>query len=69
LNHSAIFEGFTKIQYFQSYFIGNPDEKLDIIKNYDRVAVMKAGKIGEIGPYDELMEKKGLLYELVHGKN
>jgi ABC-type multidrug transport system fused ATPase/permease subunit len=33
------------------------------------VAVMKAGKIGEIGPYDELMEKKGLLHELVHGKN
>jgi ABC-type multidrug transport system fused ATPase/permease subunit len=43
--------------------------RLDIIQNYDRVAVMKAGKIGEIGPYDELMEKKGLLYELVHGKN
>lgn len=43
--------------------------RLDIIQNYDRVAVMKAGKIGEIGPYDELMEKKGLLHELVHGKN
>lgn len=43
--------------------------RLDIIKNYDRVAVMKAGKIGEIGPYRELMDKKGLLHELVHGKN
>ncbi len=43
--------------------------RLDIIKNYDQVAVMKAGKIGEIGPYEELMEKKGLLHELVHGKN
>jgi len=42
--------------------------RLDIIKNYDRVAVMKAGKIGELGSYDELMEKKGMLYELVHGK-
>ncbi|MDF1592974.1 MAG: ABC transporter transmembrane domain-containing protein [Desulfobacterales bacterium] len=42
--------------------------RLDIIKNYDRVAVMKAGKIGELGSYDELMAKKGMLYELVHGK-
>ena len=42
--------------------------RLDIIKNYDRVAVMKAGKIGEMGSYDELMVKKGMLYELVHGK-
>ncbi|MEW6673650.1 MAG: ABC transporter ATP-binding protein/permease [Thermodesulfobacteriota bacterium] len=41
--------------------------RLDIIKNYDRVAVMKAGKIGELGSYDELMAKKGMLYELVHG--
>jgi ABC-type multidrug transport system fused ATPase/permease subunit len=42
--------------------------RLDIIKNYDKVAVMKAGKIAEIGPYDELMAQKGLLYELVTGK-
>lgn len=42
--------------------------RLDIIKKYDRVAVMKAGKIGELGSYDELMAKKGMLYELVHGK-
>uniref|UniRef100_UPI0039EDFAEA ATP-binding cassette domain-containing protein n=1 Tax=Maridesulfovibrio sp. TaxID=2795000 RepID=UPI0039EDFAEA len=41
--------------------------RLDTIKNYDKVAVMKAGKLMEIGPYDELMEQKGLLYELVHG--
>jgi len=33
--------------------------RLDIIKNYDRVVVMKAGKIGELGTYDELMAKKG----------
>ncbi len=42
--------------------------RLDIIKNFDKVAVMKAGKIVELGPYDELMAKKGSLYELVHGK-
>jgi ABC-type multidrug transport system fused ATPase/permease subunit len=42
--------------------------RLDIIKNYDKVAVMKAGKIGEIGTYDELIAKKGMLYELEFGK-
>jgi ABC-type multidrug transport system fused ATPase/permease subunit len=43
--------------------------RLDIIKNYDYVAVMKSGKIGELGSYDELIQKKGLLYELVHGRS
>jgi ABC-type multidrug transport system fused ATPase/permease subunit len=28
---------------------------------------MKAGKIVEMGAFDELLEKKGVLYELVHG--
>ena len=42
--------------------------RLDIIKNYDKVAVMKAGKIIEMGSYDELISKKGALYELVGGK-
>jgi ABC-type multidrug transport system fused ATPase/permease subunit len=42
--------------------------RLDIIKNYDRVAVMKDGKIIEIGTYDELMDKRGVLRELVDGK-
>lgn len=42
--------------------------RLDIIKNYDRVAVMKAGKIREFGTYDELIARKGLLYELEFGK-
>ena len=42
--------------------------RLDTIKNFDRIAVMKAGKIGEIGPYDELIARKGLLYELEFGK-
>jgi len=39
--------------------------RLDIIKNYDSVAVMKAGKIVEKGSYDELIEKQGILKELV----
>ena len=42
--------------------------RLDIIKNYDKIAVMKAGRIGEIGTYDELMTKKGMLYELIYGR-
>ena len=42
--------------------------RLDTIKNYDRVAVMKAGKILEIGTYDELIARKGMLYELVGKK-
>ena len=42
--------------------------RLDIIKNYDKIAVMKTGKIVELGTYDELMAKRGMLYELIHGK-
>jgi len=42
--------------------------RLDIIKNFDRVAVMKAGKIIEAGTYDELIARKGALYELVGKK-
>jgi len=41
--------------------------RLDIIKNFDKVAVMKAGRIIEVGSYAALMEKKGMLYDLVHG--
>ena len=42
--------------------------RLDIIKNYDRIAVMKAGKIIEMGTYAELMDKQGSLFELTKGK-
>lgn len=41
--------------------------RLDTIRNYDKIAVMKAGRIVEMGSFDELLEKKGILYELVHG--
>ncbi len=41
--------------------------RLDIVKDYDQVAVMKAGKIVEMGTYSELIEKKGMLYELEFG--
>ncbi len=42
--------------------------RLDTIKNYDKVAVMKAGKILEMGSYDELIARKGMLYELIGKK-
>jgi len=42
--------------------------RLDIIKTFDKIAVMKAGKIAEMGTYEKLIASKGLLYELVHGK-
>lgn len=41
--------------------------RLDTIRRYDKIAVMKAGKIVEMGTYDDLIAKKGMLHELVHG--
>jgi len=43
--------------------------RLDIIKEYDTVAVMKDGRILEMGAYDDLMDKRGVLFELVSQKN
>lgn len=42
--------------------------RLDSIQTFDKVAVMKDGKLVEIGTYTELIAKKGVLYELVFGK-
>ena len=42
--------------------------RLDIIKNFDKIGVLKSGKIEEIGTYGELMEKRGLLYEFATGR-
>lgn len=39
--------------------------RLDIIKDYDAIAVLKAGQILEMGDYETLMARKGALYELV----
>jgi len=40
--------------------------RLDIVKEYDKVAFLKAGKIVEMGTYDELMAKEGYFYELAY---
>jgi len=42
--------------------------RLDTIRNFDKIAVMKAGRVVELGGYEELMAKRGLFYELVSGK-
>ena len=38
--------------------------RLSTIRNADRIAVLKGGSCQEIGSYDELMEKKGLFYQM-----
>jgi len=42
--------------------------RLDIIKTFDKVAVMKAGKLIEMGTYEDLAARKGALHGLIHGK-
>jgi len=41
---------------------------LNDTKDFNMVAVMKSGKIVEKGTYDELIAKKGMLYDLALGK-
>lgn len=60
----------TRVQNFLSTMRGRHTiisvvHRLDTIVNYDRIVVMKAGKIVEHGSYGELMKAKGALYELV----
>ena len=42
--------------------------RLDTIRNYDKVGVMKAGKIVEMDTYEKLVARKGMLYELIGKK-
>jgi energy-coupling factor transporter ATP-binding protein EcfA2 len=41
--------------------------RLEMVRDFDLIAVMKAGRIIEMGKYEELMERKGLFYELANG--
>ncbi len=41
--------------------------RLEMVREYDLIAVMKAGRIVELGRYEELMARKGLFYELAYG--
>ncbi|WP_207260666.1 ABC transporter transmembrane domain-containing protein [Desulfovibrio sp. Huiquan2017] len=42
--------------------------RLDMLPYYDKVVVLKAGRIVEQGEYQELLDKKGALYALIHGR-
>ncbi|NNK94874.1 MAG: ATP-binding cassette domain-containing protein [Desulfobacterales bacterium] len=42
--------------------------RLDMLSSYDKVAVMKNGKIIEWGEPKKLMAEKSVLHELIHGK-
>ena len=42
--------------------------RLDTISTFDKIAVMKTGKIVEWGTYSDLIDKKGILYELIYGR-
>jgi ABC-type multidrug transport system fused ATPase/permease subunit len=38
--------------------------RLDTVGAYDRIAVLKAGRIVEMGQYHELMAAKSIFYDL-----
>uniref|UniRef100_A0A1I7V2Y6 p-glycoprotein n=1 Tax=Caenorhabditis tropicalis TaxID=1561998 RepID=A0A1I7V2Y6_9PELO len=42
--------------------------RLSTVRNADKIIVMKAGKVMEIGTHDTLIEQKGLYHELVHAQ-
>ncbi len=42
--------------------------RLDLTPAYDRIVVLKAGRIVEQGTYDELMARKGAFYELARAE-
>ncbi|EGB15824.1 ABC transporter related protein [Pseudodesulfovibrio mercurii] len=41
--------------------------RLDMLPYYDKVVVLKAGRIVEQGEYRALLDRKGALYTLIHG--
>lgn len=43
--------------------------RMDDIASYDKIGVMKSGNLVEQGSYDELIEQKGIFYELMYGKH
>jgi ABC-type multidrug transport system fused ATPase/permease subunit len=42
--------------------------RLDLASDFDKIVVLKAGRLVETGSYAELMEKKGVFYELANGE-
>jgi ATP-binding cassette subfamily B protein/subfamily B ATP-binding cassette protein MsbA len=42
--------------------------RLSTVKHFDRIVFVKDGRVAEIGPYGELIARRGLLYELEQGE-
>ncbi|WP_049785063.1 ABC transporter ATP-binding protein/permease [Desulfotalea psychrophila] len=42
--------------------------RLDGIDSFDKIGVMKAGRLLEVGSYQELIDKKGVFHELLFGR-
>ncbi len=42
--------------------------RLDLLPSFDKVAVMKSGKIVEFGDPRQLLAEEGVLHELAHGR-
>ena len=62
----------TRIQrYIEENLRGNTTvisvvHRLDMISGYDHILVMKDGKIVESGNYNDLINQKGILYDLIN---
>lgn len=41
--------------------------RLDTARAYDRILVLRAGRVVEAGTYHNLMERQGSFYDLVRG--
>jgi putative ABC transport system ATP-binding protein len=41
--------------------------RLDMTPGYDRIIVLKGGRVMETGDYESLMAQKGAFYDLVNG--
>jgi len=55
-------------QWKGSYTLISIIHRLDMLPSFDRVAVLKDGRVVEWDKVEELLAAKGVLYELIHGK-
>jgi ATP-binding cassette, subfamily B, bacterial len=59
-------------QALENLFVGRTTiavaHRLSTVKNFDRIVIVGEGRNAEMGTYEELMEQKGLLYQLALGK-
>ena len=58
-------------RYIETHLKGNTTviavvHRLDMISGYDHIIVMKDGEIGEAGSYNDLLDRKGSLYDLIN---